>query len=60
MELILEQSTHTTINWMSAEQLSEILTDFGFASSGDFDDMRDTVRANVMDGTIPEYIIHGF
>ena len=53
----MEQSTHKAINWLSHGQLTEILEDYGFCCSitESEDDLREAVRENISDGTIPDY-----
>jgi len=52
----MEQAIHTQINWLDHGQIVEILEKYGFAcySSETTDELRDTLRENVMDGTIDE------
>lgn len=52
----MKQSTHTALNWMDYSKLKAILEGHGFAVNPDEseDDLREAVRANVEDGTIPE------
>lgn len=49
------QAIHTAINWMDYGPLKELLEEYGIAvnSSDSEDDLREAVRANVLDGTIP-------
>jgi len=53
----MDQTTHTALNWMSYKQLHSILEAHGFAvNSGESeDDLREAVRTNMVDGTIPEH-----
>lgn len=55
----MEQSMHTAINWMTRGELELILETNGFAvySYETDDELRDAVRENVDDGTIPDYVI---
>jgi len=50
------QAIHTAINRMDYGPLKELLEEFGFAVNHDEseDDLREAVRANVVDGTIPQ------
>ena len=52
----MKQNTHTALNWMDYAALKALLEEFGFqvVSSESEDDLREAVRANVLDGTIPE------
>lgn len=51
----MEQVIHKAINWMGYSELKALLEEFGFAvsSSESEDDLREAVRANLLDGTIP-------
>lgn len=51
----MEQIVHSAINWMGYSELKELLERYGFAVSGSEseDDLREDVRANLLDGTIP-------
>lgn len=51
----MQQKYHTALNWMSYESLKTLLERHGFAVNSDEseDDLREAVRANVLDGTIP-------
>ena len=55
----MQQATHTNINWMNYAELKAVLEEYGFQvlSSESEDDLREAVRANVMDGTIPASVI---
>ena len=52
----MNQSTYTSINWLSREQLTEIFEGHGFAvsDSESNDDLRNALRENINDGTISE------
>ncbi len=52
----MDQEYHTAINWMGYDDLKALLESHGFAvnASESEDDLREAVRQNVMDGTIPE------
>ncbi|WP_041930367.1 hypothetical protein [Methylibium petroleiphilum] len=51
----MEQAIHTALNWMGYSELKTLLEEFGFAvrPSESEDDLREAVRANLVDGTIP-------
>lgn len=51
----MDQNIHTTINWLDREDIVRILESYGFAcyDSETTDDLREALRINVMDGTIP-------
>lgn len=48
------------LNWFSYSRLAEILESYGFAVNHDDseDALREAVRVNIEDGTIPEDIIN--
>lgn len=48
------------LNWLSYDKLSAILESYGFAINHDDseDTLREAVRVNIEDGTIPEDIIN--
>lgn len=50
------QAIHTALNWMDYGPLKELLEEYGIAvnSSDSEDDLREAVRANLLDGTIPK------
>lgn len=52
---MMDQKIHTAINWLSREEVVQILEAYGFAcyDSESTDEPRDALRANVEDGTIP-------
>lgn len=52
----MRQDIHTRINWLNREQIERIMTDWGFHCSADEteNELREALRENVMDGTIPE------
>lgn len=51
-----KQSSHTAINWMDRAEIVSILESAGIAcyDHEDTENLREALRANVMDGTIPE------
>lgn len=53
---VLSQEVHTAINWLDREEIVEILERYGFAcyDSESTDELREALRANVLDGTISE------
>lgn len=55
MTLRLSNDQHKAINWMDRKQIVALLENFGFAcyDSESTDELRDAVRENVADGTIP-------
>ena len=53
------QDVHTKINWLNSHEVKHILESNGFAvdpteSEGD---LREALRENIMDNTIPEHIL---
>ncbi len=52
----MKQEIHIALNWMDYAALKVILERYGFAvNHGESEeDLREAVRANVEDGTIPE------
>ena len=50
------QAIRTALNWMDYGLLKELLEEFGIAvqSNESEDDLREAVRANLIDGTIPQ------
>ena len=55
----MEQAIHTTINWLDRSDIEKILESFGFAcyDSETTDQMREALRVNLMDGTIPQWAL---
>ena len=55
----MKQEIHTAINWLSYAELEAILISNGFAIGYNDGEqaLRDVVRANVEDGTIPEWTV---
>jgi hypothetical protein len=51
----MDQIFHTALNWMDHRSLKELLERYGFGvyASESEDDLRESVRANLLDGTIP-------
>lgn len=51
----MDQAYHTALNWMDYSDLKDLLEEFGFAVNHDEseDDLREAVRTNLIDGTIP-------
>ncbi len=51
--------TEKALAWMGYSDFERILTEYGFAihPSETEDDLREAVKVNILDGTIPEYII---
>jgi len=56
---IMDQQYHTAINWLDRKELVEILEQHGFAcyDTESTDDLREALRANVLDGTIPRSVL---
>ena len=52
----MKQTTHTKLNWLDRSQLAALLEQYGFAvnASESDDDLRNALRENISDGTIPE------
>lgn len=52
----MDQIYHSSLNWMGYQALKELLERYGFgvSPSESEDDLREAVRANLMDGTIPK------
>jgi len=52
----MKQDIHTQINWLSRKQIRTILEGYGFAvyDAESTDDLRDALRDNIQDGTIPK------
>lgn len=52
----MKQSTHTQINWMDRGAIISVLEQYGFAccDSESTELLRETLRDNIMDGTIDE------
>jgi len=50
----MDQDVHRAINWLDRSEIQDILERYGFAVNDDesTDDLRDTLRSNVEDGTI--------
>jgi hypothetical protein len=55
MAIRLSNEHHKAINWMDRTQIVALLENFGFAcyDRETTDELRDAVRENVADGTIP-------
>lgn len=53
----MKQAVHTAINWLSRNQIQELLEGAGFAvyDYTSTDDLRDTLRECVESGDIPEW-----
>ena len=55
----MEQTIHTQINWLERHQIQSILQEYGFAvyDSENTDDLRETLRENIQDGTISKSVL---
>jgi hypothetical protein len=55
----MNQETHTYINWLERDQIVELLLLFGFDANDaqSTDELREALRENVKDGTIPKTAI---
>ena len=52
----MEQTIHTAINWLDYDRIKSILEQYGFAVYGEDSEnaLREALRENIMDGTIPQ------
>lgn len=56
----MQQEYHTAINWLSRAEIQGILESNGFAvyDSDSTDDLREALRANILDSTIDKGILN--
>lgn len=52
----MDNEIHKQINWLDRERIVQILENYGIACYNDesTDELREALRINIMDGTIPE------
>ena len=53
------RDTASTLNWAERDKIIEIMESYGFAchDSEDTDELRDALRQNIDDGTIPASVL---